>query len=95
VKDYSPKSGNNQEEPEESIFNGLENINSLEELAKHGARIILSLALKNEIDEYIEKAEPLRDEDGRRLVYRNGYHREREIQVFILFSYLNEVSAGY
>jgi len=31
VKDYSPKSGNNQEEPEESLLNGLENINSLEE----------------------------------------------------------------
>jgi len=79
VKDYSPKSGNNQEEPEESILKGLENINSLEELAKHGARIILSLALKNEIDEYIEKTKLLRDEEGRRLIYRNGYHREREI----------------
>ncbi len=77
------KSGNNQEEPEESIFNGLENINSLEELAKHGARIILSLALKNEIDDYIEKTIPLRDGEGRRLVYRNGYHREREIQTEI------------
>ncbi len=55
MKDYSPKSGNNQEEQEESILNGLENINRLEELAKHGARIILSLALKNKFDEYIEK----------------------------------------
>jgi len=31
VKDYIPKSGNNQEEHEESLLNGLENINSLEE----------------------------------------------------------------
>ena len=83
MKDYISKNGNNQEEPEESILNGIENINSLEELAKHGARIILSLALKNEIDEYIEKTKPLRDEEGRRLVYRNGYHREREIQTGI------------
>ncbi len=59
---------NNQEEHGESILNGLENINSLKELAKHGARIILSLALKNEIDEYIEKIKSLRDEEGRRLV---------------------------
>jgi len=79
VKDYSPKNGNNQEEPEESLLNGLENINSLEELSRHGARIILNLALKNEIDEYIEKTKPLRNEEGRRLIYRNGYHREREI----------------
>ena len=83
MKDYSPKSGNNQEEPEESLLNGLVTINSLRELAKHWARIILSLALKNEIDEYIEKTKPLRDEEGRRLVYRNGYHREREIQTGI------------
>jgi len=41
VKDYSPKSGNNQEEHEESILNGVVTINSLRELAKHGARIIL------------------------------------------------------
>jgi len=31
VKDYPPKSGNNQEEHEESILNGIENINRLEE----------------------------------------------------------------
>jgi len=31
VKDYSPKSGNNQEEHEKSLLNGLENINRLEE----------------------------------------------------------------
>ena len=61
MKDYSPKNGNNQEEHKETLLNGLENINSLEELAKHGARIILSLALKNEIDEYKEKTESLRD----------------------------------
>jgi len=42
-------------------------VSGLEELTKHWARIILSLALKNEIDEYIEKAESLRDEKGRRL----------------------------
>jgi len=64
VKDYSPKGVNNQEEHEESIFTGLENINSLEELAKHGARIILSLAIKNEIDEYIERTKLLRGEEG-------------------------------
>jgi hypothetical protein len=53
------KSGNNQEEHEVSILNGLENINSLEELAKHGVRIRLSLALKNEVGECIEKTNSL------------------------------------
>jgi len=69
VKDYSPKSVNNQEEHEESLINGLENINGLEELAKYGARIILILALKNEVDEYIEKTKSRRNEEGSRLVY--------------------------
>ena len=46
-------------------------------------RIILSLALKNEIDEYIEKTKSLRDKERRRLVYRNGFHRERGIQTGI------------
>ncbi|HQQ67082.1 MAG TPA: hypothetical protein PLO55_13185, partial [Thermotogota bacterium] len=92
VKDYIPKSGNNQEEHEESILNGVVTINSLRELAKHGARIKLSMALKNEIDEYTEKTKLLPDEEGRRLVYRNGYQREREIQAIIPLLYLNGVS---
>ncbi len=50
------------------------------------------MALKNEIDEYTEKTKLLPDEEGRRLVYRNGYQREREIQAIIPLLYLNGVS---
>jgi len=41
--DTRVKSINNQEEPEESLLNGLVTINRLRELAKHWARIILIL----------------------------------------------------
>jgi hypothetical protein len=44
---------------------------------------MLRIALNDEIKEFMEKTETLRDEEGRRLVYRNGYHREREIQTRI------------
>ena len=83
MKDYKLKSGNIQEGCIEWELDENKNINSLEELAKHGARIMLRITLKNEIDEFIEKTETLRNEKGRRLVYRNGYHREREIQTRI------------
>jgi len=83
VKDYKRKSRNIQEGWIEWKLGEKENINSLEELARHGARIIPGIALKNEIGKYIEQTKPLRDEEGRRLVDRNGYHREREIQTGI------------
>ncbi len=43
---------------------------------------------------HIEKTKPLRDEEGRRLVTRNGYRREREIQAFLPLLYLNGVATG-
>ncbi len=52
-------------------------------MAQHGAKVILRIALKNEIDEYTEKVKSLRYEEVRRLGYQNGYHREREIQTGI------------
>jgi len=84
MKDYNSKESNNQEEngKYDSLLNA-GNINGLEELARIGAQKILEIALKNEIDEYIEKYRDKTDENGRRIVYRNGYHREREIQTGI------------
>ncbi|HRW94051.1 MAG TPA: IS256 family transposase [Thermotogota bacterium] len=50
----------------------------LEGLVRNGARKILAQALVVEINEYLEKHDQ-RDEKGNRVVYRNGYAREREI----------------
>lgn len=84
MKDYNSKGSNNQEGNVKNDFlTNTENINVLEELARTGAQKILEIALKNEIEEYIEKHRNSADVNGRRTVYRNGYHREREIQTGI------------
>ena len=44
-----------------------------------GARRMLAEALEAEVRDYIEAATGQRDEQGRALVVRNGYAREREI----------------
>ena len=51
----------------------------LEAMARKGAREMLAHALEDEIRQHIEKYEGLRDEKGRKLVVRNGYHPERDI----------------
>ena len=51
----------------------------LEELARKGAQQMLAAALEMEVTEYVEKHEERVDEDGRRLVVRNGYMPEREL----------------
>ena len=50
----------------------------LEGIARIGAQRIIAQALVAEIHEYLEKHDQ-RDEKGNRVVYRNGYAREREI----------------
>jgi putative transposase len=52
---------------------------SLDELAREGARRMIAKALKLEVDEYIEKLSHLRDEGGHALVVRNGKGRERTL----------------
>lgn len=44
-----------------------------------GAQKMLKLALENEVDEFIQKHSALKDEEGRRIVSRNGYMPERDI----------------
>jgi putative transposase len=51
----------------------------LDEIARQGARRMLAEALEAEVQDYIEAATGERDEQGRALVVRNGYAREREI----------------
>jgi putative transposase len=58
---------------------GVEMGSVLEELLRQGARDMLHAAVENEVAEYIERHCALRDESGRRVVVRNGYHPEREL----------------
>ena len=51
----------------------------LDEIARAGARRMLAEALQAEVTDYIEAAREQRDEQGRALVVRNGYAREREV----------------
>jgi transposase-like protein len=51
----------------------------LEEILRQGARKMLQEAITNEVTDYIEKHGHLHDENGRRLVVRNGSCPEREL----------------
>jgi putative transposase len=54
---------------------------TLDELAREGARRLIAEALELEVDEYIEKLRHLRDEQGHAVAVRNGYAQERTIQL--------------
>ena len=51
----------------------------LEKICREGARRMLHEALEVEVEEYIGRFRELRDEKGKRLVVRNGRHRERKV----------------
>jgi transposase-like protein len=51
----------------------------LDEIVRDGARQMLAAALRAEVAAYIDAHAGERDEEGRRLVVRNGYHAEREV----------------
>jgi putative transposase len=51
----------------------------LEQLLQEGARKLLQAAIENEVIDYIQFHQQQRDEDGQRLVVRNGHLPEREI----------------
>ena len=53
---------------------------ALDELLRTGAQQILQAAIQNEVAEYIQAHASLLDQKGRRLVVRNGYLPERELQ---------------
>ena len=54
---------------------------TLDELAREGARRMIALALRAEADEYVARFADELDEDGHRLVVRNGRARERKVTV--------------
>ncbi|GAA3471322.1 hypothetical protein GCM10018965_058750 [Nonomuraea roseola] len=51
----------------------------IDQIVREGARKMLAAALQAEVDAYIVAFAGERDEAGRRLVVRNGYHQPREI----------------
>ena len=54
---------------------------TLDGLAREGARRMIAAALEAEVDEYVRAFAEERDEDGKRLVVRNGRARERKLTV--------------
>jgi transposase-like protein len=51
----------------------------IDQIVREGARRMLAEALRAEVDAYIAQFANQRDEQGRRLVVRNGYHQPREV----------------
>jgi putative transposase len=51
----------------------------LDEIIRQGAQQMLQRAIEEEVAAYIERHAELRDEEGHRLVVRNGHQAEREI----------------
>ena len=51
----------------------------IDELVRDGARAMLAAALQAEVAAYVEAFADQLDQDGRRLVVRNGYHEPREV----------------
>ncbi|MDZ7881889.1 MAG: IS256 family transposase [Mycobacterium sp.] len=51
----------------------------LDEIVRDGARQMLAAALRAEVAAYIDAHAHEVDDDGRRLVVRNGYHHERDV----------------
>jgi len=54
---------------------------TLDDLAREGARRMIAVALKAEADEYVAAFADEVDEDGKRLVVRNGRARERKLTI--------------
>ena len=51
----------------------------LDEIVRDGARQMLAAALQAEVAAYVEQFADQRDENGHRLVVRNGYHQPRDV----------------
>lgn len=51
----------------------------LEQVAREGARKMLQLALENEVGEFIQRYSNLTDDNGKKVVIKNGYMPAREI----------------
>ena len=54
---------------------------TLDELAREGAQRMIAAALRIEVDEYLERLQHERDEQGHAMVVRNGYAQERPVNM--------------
>ena len=54
---------------------------TLDDLAREGALRMIAAALEAEVDQYVTSFAGERDEDGKRLVVRNGKAKERKLTV--------------
>jgi len=61
-----------KEEPEEGW-------SVLEQIARKGAKKMLQIAMENEVEEYVQKHSDLTDEQGKKIVVKNGYMPKRDI----------------
>jgi len=68
-----------QENRESSEVGGSGSSSLLDEIVRDGARQMLAAALQAEVAAYVEGFGGEVDENGRRLVVRNGYHEPREV----------------
>ena len=59
---------------------GLAIVPAIDDILRDGARRALQAAIEREVEEYIERNSQHRDENGHRLVVRNGHHPARKIQ---------------
>ena len=64
---------------DEQMSTAPEVMQSLDELAREGARRMIAAALSLEVDEYVGKLRHLRDEQGHAVVVRNGRAQERTV----------------
>jgi len=51
----------------------------LEQIARKGAKKMLRVAMENEVEEFVQKHSGLTDEQGKKIVVKNGYMRQRDI----------------
>jgi len=58
-----------------------EMLDSLDALAREGAKRMIAAAMRAEADEYVERFAGEVDEDGHRLVVRNGRGKERKVTI--------------
>ncbi len=71
MKHNEPVETKNQEKEESQSL--------LEQIIKEGARKLLQAAIEHEVAEYITLFSEIKDENGRRMVVRNGFLPERSI----------------
>ena len=65
---------------ESNVFQlGLATLPVIDDILRDGARRALQSAIEREVQEYIERNKPQVDDQGRRLVVRNGHHPARKI----------------